>query len=135
MVVSSSWLIGHEVVAAEADRAAHAANANDWETALPVARAAAAADPELPPYSYLLGLAAAHNGDLELARDQMLASARADGFPLAWLNVARLELDLGDREAAESALRESFRLGAQSPQTAMGAAVLWMELGDHAGGC
>ena len=100
VVVSSSWLIGHEVVAAEADRAAHAANANDWETALSAARAAAAADPDLPPYSYLLGLAAAHNGDLELARDQMLASARADGFPLAWLNVARLELDLGDREAA-----------------------------------
>jgi hypothetical protein len=79
----------------------------------------------------MLGLAAAHNGDLTLARDQMLKSAEADGFPLAWLNVAKLELDLGSKARAKAALNEAMRLGVQSPQIALGAAFLWLQLGDE----
>ena len=71
----------------------------------------------MPPYLFTYALAAAHRGDLVGARDAMLRSAQIDGLPVAWLNVAKLELDLGNAAASQAALGEAMRLGYQSPRS------------------
>ena len=128
---SGLWLARSEAASTFQDRATHAANAGDWSAAREDAGQALAIDPDMPPYLFTSGLAAAHLGDLEAARDLMVRSARRDDFPTAWLNVARLEADLGDAVAARDALERAMRLGDQQPQVALGAATIEEELGDH----
>ena len=90
-----------------------------------------AVDPDMPPYLFTAGLAAAHLGDLAGARDLIEHSARIDDFPTAWIDVASLESDLGNPDAARAALARGTRLGFQQPQLALDAAELYLKLGDR----
>lgn len=110
--------------------AVDAANAGDWARALPLARAAATADPGIPAYQFTLGLAEAHAGDTAAAADAFRRSATADDLPPAWLDLAAEELALGDRAPARDALGRAMRLGEQHPVVAVGAGTLYLELGE-----
>lgn len=120
-----------ESVALTAREATNAANAGDWPTALARARSTVDAEPDMPPYLFTLGLAAANAGRIEEARDALRRSAEIDDYPTSWLNVARLEATLGDAQSARDALARAMRLGDRQPQVAVGAASIYAELGDR----
>jgi tetratricopeptide (TPR) repeat protein len=128
-VVSAGWLLRTEAAARDGQQATDAANLGDWPTALVAARRAVAADPELPPYLFTQGLAAAHEGQLEEARDALRTAAEIDDFPTAWLDVAQVELQLGNNAAARHALGQAMRIGFQNPQVAFGAMAIYEALG------
>jgi tetratricopeptide (TPR) repeat protein len=128
--VATAWLARTEGVAITARDATNAANRGDWATAYARARTTVEVDPDMPPYLFTLGLAAANQGEVGVARDAFRRSAEIDDYPTAWLNVARLELDMGNDAAARAALGRAMRLGHQQPQVAVGAASLYVELGD-----
>jgi tetratricopeptide (TPR) repeat protein len=130
-LVSAGWLLRTEAAALDGQQATDAANKGDWPAALAAARRSVAADPELPPYLWTQGLAAAHEGHLEEARDALRKAAEIDDFPTAWLDVAKLELDLGNEDAARDALERAMRLGFQNPQVAFGAMTIYEALGDQ----
>ena len=130
-VVSAGWLLRTEAAALDGQLATDAANAGDWPAALVAARRAVAADSELPPYLFTQGLAAAHEGHLEEARDAIRRAAEIDDFPTAWLDVAQLELQLGNGDAARDAIGRAMRLGFQNPQVAFGAMTILEALGDR----
>jgi O-antigen ligase len=129
-VLSTGWLLRTEAAALDGQQATDAANTGDWPAALDAARRAVAADPELPPYLFTQGLAAAHAGKLEEARGALRKAAEIDDFPTAWLDVAQVELELGNEDAARDALSRAMRLGFQNPQTAFGAMKIYEALGD-----
>jgi O-antigen ligase len=123
----SSW---SESVALTQARAVDAADNGSWSAALDLAQHAAASDPAMPPNQFMLGLADAATGRTASARDAFERVATADGFPEAWLNVAALDLRLGDVAAAREALDQSMRLGYQQASVAVPAAGLYLALGD-----
>jgi O-antigen ligase/tetratricopeptide (TPR) repeat protein len=129
VVVAGAWLIRTEVVALSADEGVLAIRRGDWTTALIETRTAAAADPDEPPYQFALGLAEARAGNIQAAREAMARAATVDDFPIAWLNLARLDADLGRTNDALSALDEAMRLGRQQPEVAAGAASIHLALG------
>jgi Flp pilus assembly protein TadD len=128
-VVSFGWLVRSERAALHGQEATNAANDGDWASALAAARRAVEADPGMPPYLFTQGLAAAHEGNLEEARDALQAAADIDDFPAAWLDVAELELQLGNDDAARSAVDRAMRIGFQNPQVAYGAMAIYEALG------
>jgi tetratricopeptide (TPR) repeat protein len=130
-VLSFGWLVRSERAAGDGQDATNAANDGDWPAALDAARRAVAADPGMPPYLFTQGLAAAHEGNLEEARDALLASAEIDDFPFSWLNIAELEHELGNDLATRTALDQAMRIGFQNPQVAYGAMTLYEALGDR----
>ena len=130
-VASAGWLLRSERAALDGQQATDAANDSDWAGALAAARRAAAADPDMPPYLFTQGLAAAHEGELEEARDALRRSAEIDDFPTAWLDVAQLELELGNEAAARDAIDRALRIGFQNPQVAYGAMTIYEALGDR----
>jgi O-antigen ligase len=132
VLVAGGWLIRTEAIALTADEAVLAIRRGDWTTALTETRTAVAADPDEPPYQFALGLAEARAGNLQAARDAMARAAAEDDFPIAWLNLARLDADLGRTNDALSALDEAMRLGRQQPAVAVGAAGLHLALGQPA---
>ncbi len=125
----SAW---SESAALTQEQAVMAANQGQWATALSRAQAAASADPAMPPYQFTLGIAAAKAGDLPLARDAFTREARTDDFPEAWLDLAAVQLRLGDAAAARADIARAMRLGAQQPVVAVPAASLDLRLGDTA---
>jgi O-antigen ligase/tetratricopeptide (TPR) repeat protein len=125
----SAW---SESVALTQYGAVTAADQGHWATALADAQAVAAADPNMPPYQFTLGIAAAGAGQLTLARDAFTREARADDFPEAWLDLAAVQLRLGNGAAARADLDRAMRLGAQQPVVAVAAASLYLRLGDSA---
>ena len=110
--LSAGWLLRTEAAALDGQQATDAANKGDWSTALIAARRAVSADSELPPYLFTQGLAAAHEGHLEEARDALRRAAEIDDFPTAWLDVAQLELELGN--TMRRATRSGARCGSAS---------------------
>ncbi len=123
----SSW---SESVAATQLQAVNDANAGRWAAALPLARQAAAADPDMTPYQFTLGLAAAANGNLGLAREALDRAATASDFPEAWLDLSAVQLQLGDRAGARASLQQAMRLGWQQAQATVPGAALYARLGD-----
>jgi O-antigen ligase/tetratricopeptide (TPR) repeat protein len=131
LVVGAFGFLGwSEANALPAGQAVGEANALDWTAALRSARAAESADPGIPLYSFLVGLGAAHTGDAALAAASFERSARADGFPHAWLNAAAVRLELGDVETARADLREALRIGRQQAPVDVAASELAARLGD-----
>ncbi len=130
-VVSFGWLLRSERAALDGQQATDAANDGDWAGALVAARRAVAADPDMPPYLFTQGLSAAHEGQLEEALAAMRRAAEIDDFPTAWLDVAQLELERGDDDAARDALGRAMRIGFQNPQVAYGAMTIYEALGDR----
>ena len=128
---AGAWLAMSERAALANDAAVGAANAADWTAAEVSARVALDMDPAMTPYAFTLGLAEAHTGQPEEALAHLRASAAIDDYPIAWLNVARLELDLGRPDAGRAALANAMRLGYQQPQVALGASLMYLELGDR----
>ena len=84
----------------------------------------------MPPYLFTQGLAAAHQGNVEEARDALREAAEIDDFPTSWLDVAQLELELGNSPAARDALQRAMRIGFQNPQVAYGAMAIYEALGE-----
>jgi len=130
-VLSFGWLVRSERAAGDGQDATNAANDGDWPAALDAARRAVAAEPGMPPYLFTQGLAAAHEGNLEEARDALRAAAEIDDFPTAWLDVSELELQLGNASAARSAVDRAMRIGFQNPQVAYGAMTIYEALRDR----
>jgi O-antigen ligase len=120
-----------ESIAAPADQAVAAANRRDWPVALAGAKAAVAADPSIPAYTFTLGLTAANSGDLALAATSFEQSARADDLPEAWLDLAAVRLQVGNEPGARDALARSLRLGVQQPAVDVAAAALDLRMGDR----
>ena len=84
----------------------------------------------MPPYQLLRGLAAANLGDLETARDAF-ARATADDFPASWLNLAAVQVRLGDTDGARRVARRARPASASSSRAiAVAAADLYRQLGD-----
>ncbi len=130
-LVAGSWLARAEGAATDGVKATLAANAGDWDSAYARAQAALDVDPDMPPYLFTAGLAAAHLGDLATARDLIRRSAEIDDFPTAWVDLARVEADLGNPQAARAAVSAAMRLGYQQPQIALAAADLYLNLRDR----
>lgn len=128
--LATAWLGRTESLALAARDATTAANEGDWPVAMARAQAAVDGDPDMPPYLFTLGLAAANSGDLDLARDAFARTAALDNYPTSWLNLAGIETALGHDEAAATALENAMRLGRIQPQVAVGAASLYVVLGD-----
>jgi hypothetical protein len=109
-----------------------AADAGQWQEAFDRSSAAVDADPAVPPYHFVEGLAAANVGDLETARAAFEA-ASVDDLPATWIDLAAVQTRLGDREGAAASLQRGTRLGYQQPHIAVAAAGLFHELGDDDG--
>lgn len=127
-LIFSAW---SESVALTQSQAVSAADEGDWSAALSHAQAAVNADSLMPPYQFTLGIAAAGAGNLPLARDAFAREAETDDFPEAWLDLAAVQLRLGDSAAARSDLDRAMRLGAQQLVVLVPAARLYLELGDE----
>ncbi len=132
VVVSLAFLSWSESAALRAEDAIGSANAGDWTAALQGARAARAADSDMPAYAFIVGVAALHTGDLRLAADALAVSVAADDFPEAWLNLAAARIALGDPAGATAALQAAMRVGGQQPSVAFGAGAMYQQLGDPA---
>ena len=130
-LASVGVLAWSESVAAPASEAAEAADRREWPAALAGAKAAVAADPSIPAYTFTLGLAAANGGDLALAATSFEQSARVDDLPEAWLDLAAIRLEMGDEPGTRDALARSLRLGVQQPAIDVAAATLLLRMGDR----
>ena len=122
-----------EAASADGQIATDAANRGDWAAALDRATAADAANPGMPPYLFTRGLALAHEGRTEEALAAIRQSAEIDDYPIAWLDVAALEAELGNEEAAAAALEQAMRIGFQNSQVDTAAVWVYLQLGDEAG--
>jgi tetratricopeptide (TPR) repeat protein/O-antigen ligase len=131
IAASTLGLLVVEVPASQHRDAVQFANAGRWEEALPLAREAAERDPDVPAYQFTRGLAEVRAGNLVAAERALLRAAEADQMPVAWLDLAWLRLNRGDRGGAVDALAAALRLGRQQPLVAVNAALMWEELGDH----
>jgi O-antigen ligase len=109
-----------------------AANSGDWSAAAATAAGAAAQDPGVTAYQFQLGLAAANAGDLPQAERALLASASADDYTYAWLDLAAVRWRLGDVAGTRAALSRAERLGWQQAGVALAAGWLRQQVGDHA---
>jgi tetratricopeptide (TPR) repeat protein len=89
-------------------------------------------DPGHPAYLWTRGLAeAASGGDADHAISDLLAVADHDDLPQAWLDVAWLYLQRGDRAGADDSLQRALRLGIQQPAVTIAAIPMLLELGRH----
>jgi len=130
LVPATLWLVRSEVASADGQIATDAANRGDWAAALDRATAADAANPGMPPYLFTRGLALAHEGRTEEALAAIRQSAEGDDYPIAWLDVAALEAELGNDEAAAAGLEQAMRVGFQNSQVATAAVWVYLRLGD-----
>ena len=130
-IVSAVGLVRSEAIATTARQGVDAANAGDWSAAARRLSAAAAADPDMPAYSYSAGIAAANIGDLEAASRLLERSATQDDYPIAWLDLAAVRWRLGDSQGARDALDRAERLGLEQLPVTVAAGWLRLQLGDH----
>ncbi len=131
IVVILTGLARIESVAGVADQGVQAANDGDWQAAMDLATEAVEADPGVNIYQFQLGVAAANAGDLELAERSLLASATADDYRYAWLDLAAVRWELGDETGSRQALERAERLGLQRTALAVAAGWLRQQLGDN----
>lgn len=120
-----------EAVAGIASQGVQAANADAWAEATRLAGEAVAGDPDLNVYRFQLGVSVANAGDLQLAERSLHASATADDYRYAWLNLAAVRWKLGDPSGAREALARAERLGLQRTALAIAAGWLRQQLGDE----
>jgi O-antigen ligase len=131
-LVALGGLLYQERSALAHDQAVAYANRDEWQEALPLAREAVRLDPDVPSYQFTLALAEAWTGNEHAAEAALDRVTNTDQMPVAWLDLARLRLDRGDRGGAADALANAMRLGSQQPTVAVNAALMWQELGDRA---
>lgn len=124
-------LLAMESVTIDAARASSAVDEGRWEAAATAAARAVASDPGVTPYRFTLGIASANAGDLEVAASALAASAEADDYPYAWLDLAAVRWQQGDDEGARTALARAERLGLRDAQLALPAGWLRERLGDR----
>jgi hypothetical protein len=67
------------------------------------------------------------------ALEAIRRSAEIDDYPIAWLDVAALEAELGKNEAAAAALEQAMRIGFQNSQVDTAAVWVYLAIGDEAG--
>ena len=127
-VLFSAW---SESIAAVSSSSAIAMDNGHPAQALADARLAAAQDPQMPPYQFTLGLAAAASGDLQTAEQAFVREAGEDDFPEGWLDLAAVRMRLGDKAGATLALDQAMRLGWQQPVVDVPAATLYLSLGNR----
>ena len=127
--VSVGWLWVSEGRAALQETAVAALNAGDYGDALEPARAAVAADPEMPSAQVTLGLAASGAGRPEEAAAAFRKAAEADDLPESWLGLAAAQVELGDAGGARDSLLRALRLGVSQPAVALAAGDLYLKLG------
>jgi O-antigen ligase len=125
------WLAHSEEAASRSDQAVRSANAGNWNEALAEARLANEHDPGMSPYLFTLGVAEAHAGDKSAALEHLRQSVVIDDYPTTWLDIARLQLDLGHTNEARDAVAAAMRIGYQEPDVAVGAFAVDLELGDR----
>ncbi len=113
------------------DEAVRAANAGDWAATMGPAAEAVRLDAAMPANRFAEGLAAAHAGDLATAEAAFAATAAADDLPVAWLDLAAVQVAQGERDAARDSLRRALRLGDQQAAVAFAAGDLYRRLGDE----
>lgn len=113
------------------DSAARAANGGNWPAAQSLARQALEADPAFPPYEVTLGVASAALGDARSAASAFASAAARDDLPESWLDLAAEQAQLGDTGGAMASLTAAMRLGREQPPVAVGAAVVYLRLGDR----
>lgn len=118
------------LVADEYERGVQAANAGDFPTATALFRQAAIGDPDLPIHHLADGLMQARGGDLEAAQAS-LEAATADGYPVAWVNLAAVQAQLGDPTGAQASLDQASRLGVEHPHLALAMAAIRLQLGER----
>ncbi len=120
-----------ETSAMSLDTAVRSANAGDWTAALAPATAAASRDPDMPAGQLTLGLAAARAGDAPTAERAFASVAASDDLPVAWLDLAAVQVDRGETDAARASLERALRLGDQQAAVALGAGDLYLRMGDR----
>ncbi|MCU0506225.1 MAG: O-antigen ligase family protein, partial [Chloroflexi bacterium] len=130
VAVAVGVLAWSETSALDLDGAVRAANRADWPAAVPAAEAAVRRDPEMPANQLVLGLAAARVGDLTAAEKALATAAAADDLPVAWLDLAAVQVALGEDAAARESLRRAMRLGEQQATVALGAGDLYLRIGE-----
>lgn len=123
-------LLRVESIAGTSEQVASLADAGHWARALAPARAAAAADPAVTSYEFVLGVVAANTGDLALASAALTTSATADDYTYAWLDLAAVRWQMGDIAGTRSALTRAERLGWQRAPLALAAGWLRLKTGD-----
>jgi tetratricopeptide (TPR) repeat protein len=71
-----------------------------------------AEDQNRPEYLFLVGLVAARSGDVDEARQRYQAAIdkSSDGYPEAWLNLGRLEVNAGKLDVGVAAYRRAIEL-------------------------
>lgn len=132
VAVAAAISLWPEGAARMQEQAVAAANAGDWRAAETLAAQAVTVDPNLAPYQFLKGLAAAEAGDLQGAREALAAAARLDDYPAAWLDLAAVQVRLGDPKGERASLDRAVRLGWQQPTIAVPAADMYRQLRDPA---
>ncbi len=130
LLASVAWLAISEASALRMSDGVALANRGEWAAALPAFAAAAAADPDLPPYQLALGIASANTGNLAAAAVAFQRSAGTDNLPAAWLDLAAVRAGLGDARGAREALSRSLVLGEQQASINLGAGVVFLGLGE-----
>jgi tetratricopeptide (TPR) repeat protein len=116
----------------QADAAVQAANAGNWTSALAPARAAAGEDPDVMPYLFTEGLAAAQNGQHAEAAQAFQVVATKTDYPEAWLDLAAEQALLGRPQEAAASITAALRVGRQRPAVAIAAGDLALRIGDVA---
>ena len=124
-------LLRSTLVYVQADQAVIAGNSDRWTDADAIAGASVRADPQMPAYALVDGLAAAHVGDSPRATADLESIALLTDLPEAWVDVAWLRLTNGDRPGTADALDRASRLGLQRPAVAVPVADLALRLGDQ----
>ncbi len=128
--VGTGAALAPEPAARRYEQATTAADGGNWALAYERSTEAASADPLVTPYQLLRGVSAATVGEYEQARDAF-AIAATDDLPASWLDLAAVQLKLGD-PGARASLDRAVRLGRQQPMIAVPAADLYRQLGDDA---
>ncbi len=128
VVLTVAWTGWNERPALQFADGEAAAAAGDWTTAAADSKAAAQADPSMAPYRLMTGLGALHEGQSGTA--DLEAAAALDDMPNAWLNLAFVDVEAGDRAGATTALNAAMRLGDQQPALLVPAGVVAERLGE-----
>jgi O-antigen ligase len=129
-VVAIAWSWRSTSIAAGAYDAIGVMNSGDWVGGGQLARTVRTADPDLPAYQLLDGLAAAHDGEATRALALLEPVASETDLPEAWVDVAALRLQAGRPGDALEALDKASVLGLQRPAVAIAIADLALGAGD-----
>lgn len=129
MLAVGTFLVTIERGAWASGLAAEAHRQGDLTKARTEAADALAADPFLPVSWFTAGVIAADAGFLDEAAYAFATAARDDDFSASWLNLAAVEVERRDHEAARVALDRAMRLGWQQPGMSYAAGFLYNRIG------